>query len=243
MIACAPAPEVRLVSEDTLLVRFGDRIDPTLPALILTLREDLARHFGSRVRDLVPSYTTLMCVFGPGPANLATLQAQVEERARLVARQGPQTSGGQRRQHRLPVCYDPELAPDLESHAARCGLSTDTLMQLHCARTYQVFAIGFSPGFGFLGEVDQRIAGPRHDVPRTRVPAGSVGIAGRQTAVYPKASPGGWQIIGRCPATLFDPDNLSLLAVGDQVRFYPVCRREFLDLGGAMDQPGAESAP
>lgn len=235
-------PDVRLVSEDTVLVRLADRIDPALPGVIHSLKDDLDGHFGPLLQDLIPSYTTLMCVFAPGQADMASVRSRVEARTRKLLRNPTLTRAEPGRCHRLPVCYDPELAPDLLSHAAHCGLTAEALVKLHSERSYQVFAIGFSPGFGFLGEVDPRIAGPRHDVPRTRVPAGSVGIAGSQTAVYPKASPGGWQIIGRCPTTLFDPHHLSLLAVGDRVTFYPVSRQQFLDLGGLISdgEPGAE---
>jgi KipI family sensor histidine kinase inhibitor len=104
----------------------------------------------------------------------------------------------------------------------------------HTASTYQVFAMGFAPGFGFMGEVNSSIAHPRKKTPRQKVPKGSVGIANRQTAVYPVTSPGGWQLIGRCPTKLFDRETLSVFNIGDNVRFYSVSRADFLDLGGEL---------
>ena len=105
-------------------------------------------------------------------------------------------------------------------------------------RTYRVYAIGFSPGFAYLGITDQRIALPRKATPRQKIPTGSVGIAGSQTAIYPSATPGGWQIVGRTPQRMidWDSDSLALVSVGDRVRFRSIDRQEYLDLGGSLDE-------
>ena len=136
----------------------------------------------------------------------------------------------------LPVYYAPESGEDLESLAASTGLSTDEVIAIHSEEEYRVYAIGFAPGFAYLGQVDERIAAPRLATPRQRVPRGAVAIADRQTAVYPAVSPGGWNLIGRCPVRMFDPEaNPSMpVAVGDRVRFEPVNRQRFLDLGGEL---------
>jgi KipI family sensor histidine kinase inhibitor len=136
----------------------------------------------------------------------------------------------------LPVYYAPESGEDLERLAANAGLSIEDVIAIHSGGNYRVYAIGFAPGFAYLGEVDERIAAPRLPTPRQRVPRGAVAIADRQTAVYPAVSPGGWNLIGRCPVRMFDPDATPSMpvAVGDRVRFEPVSRQRFLELGGTL---------
>lgn len=129
----------------------------------------------------------------------------------------------------IPVCYGGTYGPDLEQVADHCGLSPEQVIQLHSEGRYLVYMIGFAPGFPYLGGMSQQIAAPRRKTPRTVIPAGSVGIAGGQTGVYPLATPGGWQLIGRTPVKLFRPeaDKPSLLQAGDHVRFLPITVDEF----------------
>ncbi|HYF30176.1 MAG TPA: 5-oxoprolinase subunit PxpB [Chitinophagaceae bacterium] len=131
----------------------------------------------------------------------------------------------------IPVCYDPRFGPDLEEMARTKNLTVHELVQLHCSTTYRVYMLGFLPGFPYMGKVDERLVMPRRPQPRD-VAAGSVGIAGWQTGIYPLASPGGWQIIGRTPLKLFNAakDPPVLLNAGDMVRFYPVTVQEFESL-------------
>jgi inhibitor of KinA len=130
---------------------------------------------------------------------------------------------------RIPVCYDLALAPDLVSLAAEHKLDTEEVVKLHTGKTYRVFMIGFLPGFAYMGSVDEKIATPRKINPRTLVPAGSVGIAGEQTGVYPFDSPGGWQLIGQTPIKMFSATKAEpcLLQPGDDVQFYAVTIMEF----------------
>ena len=136
----------------------------------------------------------------------------------------------------LPVYYHPEAGEDLEALAERAGMSIDDVIALHSGGEYRVYAIGFAPGYAYLGEVDSRIAAPRLSTPRQKVPRGAVAIADRQTAVYPAPSPGGWNLIGRCPVRMFDPDRDPIMpvSVGDRVRFEPIDRARFLELGGEL---------
>ncbi len=130
---------------------------------------------------------------------------------------------------RIPVCYETICAPDLLSLASIKGITTDELIRLHSSTTYRVFMNGFLPGFAYMGKVDETIAAPRLTTPRQKVPAGSVGIAGDQTGIYPMESPGGWQLIGRTPLALFNTDSSKpcLIEPGDQVQFYPISWNEF----------------
>ena len=138
----------------------------------------------------------------------------------------------------MPVYYGPEVGLDLDEVCDYSGLSRDEVVRIHSEQTYRVYAIGFSPGFAYLGITDQRIALPRKATPRQKVPTGSVGIAGSQTAIYPSATPGGWQIVGRTPQKMidWDSDSLALVAVGDKVRFRSIDRQQYLELGGSLDE-------
>jgi inhibitor of KinA len=129
----------------------------------------------------------------------------------------------------IPVCYGGEFGPDLETVAAQHGLGVDDVVRIHSSGDYLVYMVGFMPGFAYLGGLDERIATPRRSSPRTAVPAGTVGIGGQQTGVYPLVSPGGWNLIGRTPLRIFDiarPEP-TLLATGDHVRFLPISLAEF----------------
>ncbi|GHD46739.1 sensor histidine kinase inhibitor, KipI family [Marinobacter persicus] len=226
---------IQAVGEDALLISFGDAIDSALPGQIAALCQRIEALELPWLVDLVPSYTTLLVIYDPVAVNVfearARLRPLIDSQPETI---GPATNAQQGRLIELPVYYSQETGPDLAWMAEHTGLSSQQIIERHTAETYQVYAIGFAPGFGFMGQVDPSIACPRKDTPRTQVPAGSVGIANRQTAVYPKASPGGWQLIGRCPTQLFDEVNLSLLRVGDKVRFVAIGKDEFLAQGGQL---------
>ncbi|MFN5987596.1 MAG: 5-oxoprolinase subunit PxpB, partial [Chitinophagaceae bacterium] len=127
----------------------------------------------------------------------------------------------------IPVCYHPTFGIDLAKIAAEKNKDVEEIIQIHCSKIYRVFCLGFMPGFAYMGEVDKSIQSPRHPKPRPFVDAGSVGIAGSQTGIYPSDSPGGWQIIGRTPLTVFDPIHLALLNPGDLVRFRAITKEAF----------------
>ncbi len=221
---------IEVVAIDCLMVRLFDTIDeanmPWMLAASLRLREG----FGAHLIDLVPSYTTLMVHY-----DLIALEPQ---QARAVIAHALQdlspdaAKGG--RQHVLPVWYDLSVGPELTLLSQRSGLPMDEVIKRHSQREYQVFALGFAPGFAFMGLVEEVLAAPRIETPRKRVAAGSVGIAERQTAAYPLESPGGWNILGRTPAKLFDReiDGYSLMQPGDTVRFAAIDHAQFIRLGG-----------
>ncbi|MDI9245458.1 5-oxoprolinase subunit PxpB [Marinobacter sp. CHS3-4] len=223
---------IRPVSENALLVTLADEIRQELPAQLRSLCEQLEAQKWPWLEDLIPSYTTLLIIYDPDQLDFR--QAIAAIRPILAAEGSGSANKPESRTIELPVYYSPESGPDLEALAAACSLSVPDVIEMHTAQTYQVFAMGFAPGFGFLAEVDPAIAHPRKTTPRKSVPAGSVGIANRQTAVYPVSSPGGWQLIGRCPTRLFDRDSLSLLATGDQVRFRSISREDYLAQGGEL---------
>jgi inhibitor of KinA len=218
--------------DHALTFSFGDIIDVAVNEFILQLfhQHQKLKHPG--IKDCIPAYTTLTFVYDAlyflskklNP--IEAIQQYVEEAIILNASNGHHKATTL---IRIPVCYEATCAPDLASLASIKQISTDTIIQLHTAITYRIFMNGFLPGFAYMGKVDEKINAPRLTTPRQKVPAGSVGIAGNQTGIYPMESPGGWQLIGRTPLSLFNTDSLKpcLLEPGDQVQFYPISFDEF----------------
>lgn len=214
------------------MLYLGDSADEQTLANVRAAVITIEQALGDELVDLVPSYASILILYDPLRSNRHALTRRL--RAALQAQQTHPTAPGGTVV--LPVYYAPEAGPDLEALAARAGLTTDQVIALHTAVEYRVYAIGFAPGFAYLGTVDERIATPRLATPRATVPRGSVAIADRQTAVYPSVSPGGWNLIGRCPVVMFDPaaqPNMPV-AVGDCVRFTAVDRAHYLSLGGEL---------
>ena len=168
------------------------------------------------IREIVPGMNNLTLELSADPAQAAALPA----RLRKLWQQAEQADIAQRRVE-IPVCYGGEYGPDLDDVARHCGLSPRQVVERHGAGDYTVYFLGFQPGFAYLGGLDPQLATPRRATPRIAVPAGAVAIGGSQTGIYPSSSPGGWQIIGRSPARLFDPQRepACLLQPGDIVRF------------------------
>ncbi|MGC5700142.1 5-oxoprolinase subunit PxpB [Pseudomonas sp. NFXW11] len=222
--------QVEVVAIDCLMVRLFEVIAEEHMPWMLAAAEGVRRAFGEQLIDLVPSYTTLMVHYDLQALSPGQARERIAEALRNLAPASAQAG----REHVLPVWYDPSVGPELALLARRSGWSVAEVIQRHSQREYQVFALGFAPGFAFMGLVEERLAAPRLDTPRKRVAAGSVGIAERQTAAYPVQSPGGWNLIGRTPSRLFDRqrDGYSLMQPGDRVRFAPVEHAEFIRLGG-----------
>ncbi len=213
----------------------AEEISPEAQRRVGAVYEALRAANVSGMVDVTPAYTTVQATFEPG-ALTAPSAAEVQERVREVvagawSRRAVPSAAGHVAE--IPVCYEgADLAPDLADLAAARGLSEREVIDLHSRAEYTVAFVGFSPGFGYLTGLPKALETPRLDVPRTRVPAGSVGIAGAQTGVYPHSTPGGWRLIGRTPITLFDPQRLppSLLVIGERVRFKPISRERFEEL-------------
>ncbi|SDU32315.1 5-oxoprolinase subunit PxpB [Halopseudomonas salegens] len=223
-------PRIERVAVDALCVHLGDSIDADLLPWLQAADQALRQRFGACLIDLVPAYTTLLLHYDL--MQLSDNQARAWIDQALHALQPISASAG--KQHELPVWYDPSVGPDLAQTAGHLGCSQSELIRLHSRPVYQVYALGFAPGFAYLGLLDPALALPRLATPRQQVPAGSVAIAERQTAIYPLPSPGGWHLLGRMPLPLFDPHTApySLLQPGDQVKMVPVERDEFIRLGG-----------
>ncbi|MGH9174550.1 MAG: 5-oxoprolinase subunit PxpB [Vicinamibacterales bacterium] len=213
---------IRLSGDTMLLVEWESSIDPVINQRVIALADRLQRRLGHVVRDIVPAYCTVGVHFDPLSTDLAALERAIEQEAALLS----EATEVERPPIEISVRYGGEDGPDLDAVAEWAGCSPELVVERHSAPTYRVYMLGFVPGFSYMGRVDREIAAPRRRVPRDRVPAGSVGIAGEQTGVYPIASPGGWQLIGRTDAVMFDPCRAqpSLLRPGDFVRFTPAPR-------------------
>ena len=215
-------------------------IDADLNARAIAVARCVRQRAIVGVRDVVATFRSVTVFFDPLSTDVARVVAALDEAAEAAP---PGYSG---RTIDLPVIYGGKDGPDLAHVAALAGCSPATVIERHVARAYRVFMLGFLPGFAYMAPVDDTIAAPRHATPRLRVPAGSVGIAGVQTGVYPRGSPGGWQIIGRTAVSLFDPGAVppALLAPGDQVRFVPAAAADAVTSPGRItSRPEVDVTP
>jgi KipI family sensor histidine kinase inhibitor len=213
----APRAHLLPLGEEAWILTLGERIDHGLHERVVAVADLIGVAALPGVREIVPGYTTVTVSFDSARADAEELGAALE---RLLADAPARLSAPLPRTVEIPVRYD---GPDLDEVAERTGLSRSLVVERHSARWYRVYLLGFAPGFAYLGELDPSLELARRQSPRTRVPPGSVAIAGLQTAVYPLATPGGWHLIGTTNLRLFDPaaDPPALLRVGDQVRFVP----------------------
>lgn len=220
------------LGDEALLVDFGPKMHEAVNRRVLQLFGQLRKAAFPFVTDLVPAYSSL-AVFYDSYTLLqhhnAPAYDQVALRVQQQLAQQEETVADQGRRWRIPVCYEPKFGPDLRTLATEKSIPVEEVIRLHTSTAYRVYMIGFLPGFAYLGKVDDRLATPRHSSPREKVEAGSVGIAGHQTGIYPLDSPGGWQIIGRTPIAVFDRKASvpALLAPNDEITFYSITEHEF----------------
>ena len=213
-------------SECAIMIYFDGELSPSLNASVGQLNSLLKDRLAPVLIDLTPSYSSILLTY-----DVCKISESELIRALLLLQQEPLNSiqSIQSRLIHLPVWYSKEVGQDLERVAQRARMDIDDVIKIHSSTDYRAFALGFAPGFAYLGEVDPCIATPRLETPRVTVPAGSVAIADQQTAVYPAASPGGWNIIGQCPIELFNTTQAPfyLIQPADQVRFTPINKATF----------------
>jgi KipI family sensor histidine kinase inhibitor len=211
--------------DSAFIIKAGDVISEEVN---LTVRKLLARIEEENVpgiTDFIPSYNELMVCYDPAKIGYRRL---LEILHACDADPGAMHLSPAEVVH-VPVLYGGEAGPDLHHVAEHNGLAEEEVIRIHSSADFLVYMLGFTPGFCYLGGMDKRIATPRQETPRLKIPAGSVGIAGEQTGIYPMESPGGWQLIGRTPLRLYNPDSKPgfLFSAGDYIRFYPVIREEY----------------
>jgi len=223
------------LGETALTVDWGNRIDEALNIKMLQLFEALKKNPLPGMIEAVPAYFSLTVYYdvyqvkNKSPGEHSAFDFMSREIRKFLDEQSI-SDILPARTLRIPVCYDEAYGTDLSVMTAAISIDKEKIIRLHTSATYRVFMIGFLPGFPYMGMVNERISMPRKSKP-VKVKAGSVGIAGRQTGIYPVDSPGGWQIIGRTPWKLFDhtKENPALLKPGDRVQFYSISRDEFED--------------
>jgi KipI family sensor histidine kinase inhibitor len=210
-------PKIVPLGDSALLVQLGDEIDITTNQRVHTLAALINKSHFEGVIETVPAYATLLVHYDP----LILSCRQIENHLREKVAQIYDSGSGKRKRVEVPVRYGGEYGVDLESVARRCRLQVEDIIRIHSERIYTVFMMGFTPGFPYMGKLDDAIVVPRLETPRTRVPAGTVAIAGSQTGIYPIDSPGGWQLIGWTPLRLFNLESEFpfLFSPGDEVRF------------------------
>jgi inhibitor of KinA len=235
-----PGYKVLPAGDTALVVEFGDYVDRRISAIVLALAKRLTEVRLDGVIETVPTFRSLMVHFDPLVLPAASLIARIGE---LV--QGLQITEEAGRLWRLPVCYDTRVAPDLADVAARTGLSPAQVIERHSAIAYHVYMLGFLPGQAYMGDVPAELALVRRDIPRPKIPAGSLAIATTMTCIFPLETPCGWHLIGRSPVPLWETRRGcgALLAPGDQVTFTPVSLREYESLLAKAAEGALEIMP
>ena len=221
-------PRIVPAGDAALTVEFGDTIAPEIHDRVLAFTRQIPALNIPGIIEVVPTYRSATLYLDPLTVEIDPL---IE---RLASIASASLAGESCRGHHIeiPVLYGGEFGPDLPAVAAFANRSIEDVITLHSSQEYRCYMLGFSPGFPYLGRIPDEIAAPRLTEPRVRVPAGSVGIAGAQTGIYPQSSPGGWQLIGRTPMKLYDPGRKQpfMISPGDHVRFRPIARKAFDDL-------------
>ncbi|HZG80815.1 MAG TPA: 5-oxoprolinase subunit PxpB [Brevibacillus sp.] len=231
------------LGDQAVVVQFGTTMSLEAYQQVRRVALILDRHPIPGMVEYIPAYTTITIFYNPQALYDWYQKHAARERAeesdslyqvmcnliREQLKQATVVSAGEERTVEIPVCYGGELGPDLSDVAALNQITEQEVINIHAGGDYLVYMIGFAPGFPYIGGMSERIAAPRRKSPRLSIPAGSVGIAGKQTGIYPMETPGGWQIIGRTPLRLFRPEDgtPSLLQAGDRVRFYPISMEEY----------------
>jgi len=215
----------RIMGDRSVLVELGDEMSPRVNRRVREFSVSCMKNRLEGLIDIVPAYRSFLIIYDPFKLDLVMIKNRMEDIQRTmegIEIPKPKTL-------EIPVVYGGEYGPDIEWVARYHAIRVEEAIKLHTGTTYQVYMIGFMPGFPYMGELPESLATPRRETPRTAIPQGSVGIAQRQTGIYPVESPGGWQILGRTPLKLFDPHHSppTLLETGDLVKFFPIDKEEF----------------
>jgi len=217
---------IKPAGDSALLVSFGNRIDEEINKKVHAVADAIEKTALDWLIEVVPTYTSVYVYYDP----LKISYSEAIEALKPFLSAEPKEE--EKRIVKIPVVYGGDFGPDIEFVAQYNNLTTDEVIEIHSKPLYRVYMLGFLPGFAYLGGMDDRIATPRLEKPRLKVPAGSVGIAGKQTGWYAIESPGGWRLIGRTPLKTFDPSESppSIVKAGDYVKFVPISEEEFWEI-------------
>ena len=221
----------KIASVDSLIIYFGDKIDEKIALNVKKAYHCIKDLKLEGIVEIIPSYTSIFISFDIFKYDFYSLKSELEKKIDLSLEDTTEE-----KIVTIDVYYGTDVGLDLEDMSIKTKLSIEEIIKIHSQKLYDVYAIGFLPGFAYLASVDERIALPRLATPRKQIPKGSVAIANTQTAVYPEQSPGGWNIVGRTAMELFDKnlEQLSPLSVGNKVKFNPISKEEFLNQGGII---------
>jgi KipI family sensor histidine kinase inhibitor len=228
--------KIRIVTagDSSILIEFGREISPEINKRISALTQLMKEQHIEGVVDMIPAFCSLLINYDPRVISYDELKERLEHLLKIETKAGEE----RRRIFEIPVCYGGEYGPDLDNIARHAGLTPEEVVQIHSSRDYLIYMLGFLPGFCYLGGLDERIHTPRLANPRIKINAGSVGIGGSQTGIYPLDSPGGWQLMGMTPVKTYDParETPILVEAGDYIRFVPVDEEEFKRIKESVDR-------
>ena len=220
--------EIKILTagDASLLIEFGEEISPEINAKITVTVQLMKEQHIEGVVDIIPAFCSLLINYDPRVLSYDDISKRMKRLLKMDIKAGE----SRRRVFEIPVCYGGQYGPDLANIAEHAGLTEEEVIKIHSSRDYLIYMLGFLPGFCYLGGLDERIHTPRLANPRLKINAGSVGIGGSQTGIYPLDSPGGWQLMGMTPVKTYDPDREVpiLLSAGDYIRFIPVDEEEYL---------------
>ena len=220
--------------DSALVIELGNEISPVINFKLKKITEFLDNLNKQGIKDLLPTYRSIIVYYNPLLVSFDEIKNIVEENCNF---ENEKTDEIEKEIVEIPVLYGGEYGPDLENIATHNNITTEEVIKIHTSGEYLVYMLGFTPGFPYLGGMSKKIATPRLKEPRTKIPAGSVGIAGEQTGVYPIESLGGWQLLGRSPLNFFNPnsDKPFLLKAGQYIKFVSITKEEYLKLKGKED--------
>jgi KipI family sensor histidine kinase inhibitor len=228
--------DIRILTEGdcSLLVEFGQEIRPDINRKISATVQMMKQQHIEGVVDVIPAFCSLLINYDPRVISFEEIRERIQGIIKLDVKAGEQ----KKKIYEIPVCYGGEYGPDIEHIAQHAGLTVEEVIKLHSSRDYLIYMLGFLPGFCYLGGLDERIHTPRLANPRIKINAGSVGIGGSQTGIYPLDSPGGWQLMGMTPVKTYDPERETpiLLEAGDYIRFVPIDEAEYIRLKDLVDR-------
>ena len=220
--------------DSSILLQFGNTIDPAINRKIAATVQLMREQHINGVTDVIPAFCSLLINYDPRVISYEQIRGRMEALVKIDV-----TAGDTRKRvFEIPVCYGGVYGPDIQNIADHAGMSVEEVIQIHTSRDYLIYMLGFLPGFTYLGGLDERIHTPRLANPRIRIPAGSVGIGGSQTGIYPMDSPGGWQLMGMTPVKTYDPDREVpiLVEAGDYIRFVAIDEDEFHRIKELVDK-------